>query len=367
MKRNEIVIAVFTVCLFALLYFLLSSVLLYIAIATVLSIVGSPLMKLLTKIEYRQLKVGRGLAAFITLGVFISLISIALTFVVPMIGKESAKLAQIDPDQLLAATEQPIRQLEKQITTFTHEQILIDSYIREKVVGVLNFANVSNWIKAIGNFTGGVLMSFFIVSFITFFFLKDGKIFYEQFKSIIPKKYSSAGQGLMPQIKTKLLRYFVGISIEILLVFTGLSIGLYIINIQYFIIIAIVAAVFNVIPYLGPIIGMLIGLTVSSIALCTGNSDCLPLLPSLLGKVMLVFLAVQLLDNIVFQPFIYSNSVNAHPLEIFLVIIIAGNIWGLLGMILAIPTWSVGKIIFKEIRKRSDFLETVYGKKSENG
>ena len=367
MKRNEIVLVIFTVCLFALLYFLLRSILLYLAIAAVLSIVGSPLMKLLSKFQYKRFRISKGLAAFATLSTFIALIVIAITFIAPMIGKESARLAKINPDRLISATREPMSLLEDYITSLTHEKVSIEAYVREKVVGVLNFANLSNWIKAITNFTGGALMAIFIVSFITFFFLKDGKLFYESFKSVIPKKYKTAGQGLLPEIKTKLLRYFVGISFEVLLVFTGISIGLYFIDVQYFMIIALVAAIFNVIPYLGPIIGMIVGLTVSTIALCTGAGDCLPILLPLLGKVLTVFLTVQLLDNLVFQPLIYSNSVNAHPLEIFLVIIIAGNIWGLLGMILAIPTWSVGKIIFKEIRKKSDFLDAVYGKKSEDG
>lgn len=365
MNRNEIVIALFTFGLLALLYFLFSGILLYLIFSTVLAIIGSPLMKLLAKFKYKKLSIGKGFAAFVVLGLFIGIITLLIGIIAPIVGKESAKLAAVNPDELLTLVKQPISQLENVIANFTHEQVSIENYLREKVISLLNFANVSNWLKILTDLTGGLLLALFMVAFITFFFLKDGKMFYEQLKSLIPSKYKNESRGLVPEIKNKLVRYFIGIIIEVLLVFICLGIGLYIIDVQYFILIAFIAAMLNVIPYMGPLIGMVLGALISTIAMCTGTSDCLTEILPLIGKVVLVFALVQLLDNIVFQPFIYANSINAHPLEIFLVIIIAGNIWGLLGLLLAVPAWSVLKIIFKEVRKKSQFLNNIYQKEDK--
>ena len=152
----------------------------------------------------------------------------------------------------------------------------------------------------------------------------------------------------MIQVKSKLTRYFIGICVEILLVFTLNAIGLYFIGIENCLIIALFTGVINVIPYIGPLIGILFGtiIVVTTNYTLDWSTEILPII-GYTGGIMIV---TQLLDNFIFQPFIYSNSVNAHPLEIFLVILIAGNIYGIIGMMVAIPAYSVLRVIIKEIR-----------------
>ena len=150
----------------------------------------------------------------------------------------------------------------------------------------------------------------------------------------------------MSNTSKMLTRYFGGLVAQISIIAVLLSIGLSILGVENAFLIAFLASIFNVIPYVGPIIGGVLALTLT---LTTNldldfNSEMLPLL----GKIAIVFAIVQLLDNLLIQPIIFSNSVKAHPLEIFLVISIAGTLAGVTGMVLAIPAYTLIRIIAKE-------------------
>ena len=360
MNKNDFLIAAFTALLFAVLFFFFKSILLYVSISAVFAIIGSPLVKLFQKVHIKKVHLGKGLASFLTLLSFYTVFTIAVLTVLPFITKEAQYFSTINPNELIERTQEPIKALEGHIFSYTGNNFSVEEYAREKIISIVNFTSFSNWLNAITSITGNFLIYFFALSFITFFLLKDGKMFFEKSKTLVPRKYRQEASGILPEIKTKLTRYFIGICIEVLMVCLCLSLGLFIIEIKYFIIIAIVAAVFNIIPYIGPLIGIVFGLSIISFTYCSNTADCIHSVFPLLGKAFLVFIIVQLLDNVLFQPYIYGKSVNAHPLEIFLIVMVFGNIWGIVGLILAIPSWSVLKIIIGEIRKNSKFLNKVY-------
>ncbi|MFT6715455.1 MAG: putative PurR-regulated permease PerM [Saprospiraceae bacterium] len=366
MNKNEILIATFTTVLFGILFFLFRSILVYVAISAVFAIIGSPLVKLFQKIKHKKFKIGKGVASLLTLASFYTVVTVALLVALPFISKEAQYLSSINPNDILTKTQEPIEKIEGLIFEYTNKHFSIEEYSREKIVSIVNFASFSHWVNAITSLTGNFLMYFFALSFITFFFLKDGRMFFEKAKTIMPDRYRHDASGILPEIKTKLTRYFIGICVEVLAVFLCLSVGLYIVDVKYFIIIAMVAAIFNVVPYIGPLIGIVFGLTIISFTYCSGTPDCIETVFALLGKGFLVFIIVQLLDNILFQPYIYGKSVNAHPLEIFLIVMVFGNLWGIPGLIVAIPAWSVVKIILNEVRKNSKFLNKVYETKSND-
>ena len=111
-------------------------------------------------------------------------------------------------------------------------------------------------------------------------------------------------------------------------------------------IIAFLCAVLNIIPYIGPLIGSILAAILTMISNLGGDfqTEILPLTI----YVLIGFWIVQIIDNNVSQPLIFSSSVNSHPLEIFLVILIAGFMSGILGMILAVPIYTILKVIGKE-------------------
>lgn len=166
--------------------------------------------------------------------------------------------------------------------------------------------------------------------------------------ALLPAKYEEGGRNALDSIQKLLVRYFVGILFEVLGVMTLNTLGLWMVGLSFSnaLVIGLVSGVLNVIPYIGPIIGVVFGVVVG-IVLHIDLPFYTDLLP-LLVYMVIAMLITQLIDNVVFQPFIYGNSVHAHPLEIFLVILLAGNLAGIPGMILAIPSYTVLRVILRE-------------------
>jgi len=195
---------------------------------------------------------------------------------------------------------------------------------------------------------GNIFIALASITFIAFFFMKEDKLFSQGLTSFFPEKYDEKILTAIKSIQNLLARYFIGITLESSIIIVLDTLGLWIIGLEfkYAIIIAVFAGVINVIPYLGPLLGGAFGLVFTLITHLSDNVDN-QLLP-LLGLVILVLGIVQFLDNNILQPLIYSNSVKAHPLEVFLVISISGSLAGVTGMIMAIPAYTVGRVIAKE-------------------
>lgn len=164
--------------------------------------------------------------------------------------------------------------------------------------------------------------------------------------TLTPTQYADEVNNILERTKTLLSRYFIGVILEVLLVGGLISIGLSLLGVENAFVIGFFAGLFNVIPYLGPVIGAVLGVVFAVLGALEMdfNSYILPLAL----KVLVVIVIVQLVDNLVLQPFIYSSSVKAHPLEIFLVILMAGNVAGVGGMILAIPAYTILRVVAKE-------------------
>ena len=161
-----------------------------------------------------------------------------------------------------------------------------------------------------------------------------------------PERNAQKIKNILQKTKKLLGRYFIGLLIEISSMITLLTIGLTILDVPSAVLIGFFGGTMNIIPYLGPVIGASLGAVIGVVGeLGAGNYLDFYLVS---GKVALVFLAANLIDNIILQPLIYSNSVKAHPLEIFLVIMMAGTLAGPSGMIVAIPFYTMLRIIAGE-------------------
>lgn len=206
----------------------------------------------------------------------------------------------------------------------------------------------SSTVNAFGNIAIG-LMS---VLFISFFFLKEQGLFYNAVKAAVPRGYEEQATHAIDETSHLLIRYFIGIVIQITIITIFVSTALYLLDIKNAMLIAFFAAIMNVIPYLGPIFGLMFGVVITiSSNLSVPFYDVL--VPQLI-RVVSVFAVMQLIDNFILQPNIFSKSVKAHPLEIFLVVLIGAKIGGVLGMVLAIPFYTafrvVGKVFLSEFK-----------------
>jgi predicted PurR-regulated permease PerM len=222
----------------------------------------------------------------------------------------------------------------------------LNAMIVQEISSIFSAINYTGLINSIFSFTGSLFIGVFSVLFITFFLMRDEKMLYNIILLFTPEKYHQHINNILSSIKWLLSRYLVGVFLEMAIMMALITIGLTIMGIENAMIIGFFGGLLNVIPYLGPLLGSLLGVVIGlTTQLSTGVlTDFVPQSLTILG----VFAIVKLIDDIILQPLIYSKSVHAHPLEIFMVIMIAGSIAGVIGMILAIPAYTVLRIIAKE-------------------
>lgn len=325
-----------------------SNIVFYILTAAVLSVIGRPVVHFLDSLKIGKLRFPHNLSTILTLLLMI-LIALSLVAVfVPLIAQQARDIASIDANELYQAFEGPIAALNstlRQVGVLQPGQGVQEALLGElhSIASIATFANAFNYIIS---FTGSFFMSAFSILFISFFFLKDEKLFLNAFMLLIPVKYHESATRILNEVKRLLTRYFLGLCLEVVSMITLISLGLTIFGVRNALLIGFIGGLMNIIPYLGPLIGGAIGIIIG----ITGSlsmgayASVLPLSLSILG----VFAGANLVDNILLQPVVYSTSVKAHPIEIFLVIIVAGSLFGITGMILAVPAYTVIRVVLRE-------------------
>ncbi len=359
MKKLPIYVLISIIILFGFFVWFFWGIILYIIIAAIISLVGRPIMLVTSKIRIGKMKLPASLRAIFSLLTLLAITVLLFLLFIPVIIQQTQNIESINVNAIEESLKEPIASIENFIFTYrlADSTMSIEEYFREKVVGVINTVRLQNLFNSILGFTGDFLISIFSITFITFFFLKEESLFENIIHAWIPQEYEQRVKNVGNSVRILLTRYFVGVLLEILLVGGLISLGLYLLGIENAMAIGFFAGIFNVIPYLGPIIGAMTGISLAIL----GNLELdfyAQMIPLIL-KVIVVFLIVQLIDNFVFQPFIYSSSVKAHPLEIFLVILMAGSFAGIGGMILAIPTYTILRVISKEFLNQFTFIQSI--------
>lgn len=326
----------------------------YILVAAAVSIIGQPLVRKITKIKLGRFSIPQGVAAALTLTAMWILFFGFFRIFIPLIISEANELSKIDASRLYQQFGTSLQSIENTIKTANlfNSETSFEQYMIEKIQSVLNISHLSNIFSSLTGMLGNLFIAFFAISFISFFFLKDSSLFTKGLYAFIPDKYLDETSNIITSARKLLTRYLGGIIIEVLLVLILVTIGLWAVGIgfRHALVCGLFSGIMNVIPYVGPWIGALFSVVIG-IATNIGPDMQTQILP-LTGYMLAVFLVVQTLDNILFQPLIYSNSVNAHPLEIFIIIMMAGSIAGIPGMVLAIPGYTVIRVIAKEFLSR---------------
>lgn len=334
---------------FILWYF--SAIVGYILASVVLSLIGKPIVNLIQRVRIGKFHVPDSLAAFITLLLLWLSIGGVLALIIPAVATQVDKFSQVDSSSILRALQEPIDRfvlwLQNHNIRFSGNQSLED-YVNEQVVDAFNISAVSNLFGTLFGFISEVSIAVFAISFITFFFLRDQTLFYKAVMSAAPERYEEKVKMIINDSRILLTRYFIGICIQISLIMLCITLGCLLIglNFQLSLTIAFVAGLFNIIPYIGPLAGGAFGIMLA----ITNNLDWefyMQTMPFII-KMIVMLSVVHALDNLLFQPVIFSKSVKAHPLELFIVLLVAGNVGGLVGMILAIPGYTFIRIILKQ-------------------
>ena len=193
------------------------------------------------------------------------------------------------------------------------------------------------------------------VIFMAFFFLKDSDLVERILMTITPTKWESGFESSFVKIKNLLSRYFIGVIFQISILLVFYAIVLLIFGIKNAIVIALLCALLNIIPYIGPMIAGVLMIALTMISNIEADFSTV-ILPKVIW-VAIGFMAGQLIDNFFSQPFIFSKSVKSHPLEIFIVILSSGLLFGILGMIVAVPAYTVVKVILKTFISQNKIVQ----------
>jgi Predicted permease len=327
------------------------SIVVYILVSGVLSIMGRPLVDLFCRIRIRKLKFPRALAALLTLLIIWGVIIMFFVIFVPLVTKEINYFSTIDSEKIVQIVQEPLNKLENLFKTFNRnigDQISIQDYFAKKVSSVLSIDMIQNFLGSLVGILGNILVAIFSITFITFFFLKDQHLFFESILMWVPEKYTENFRRALNSIKNLLTRYFIGIVIQSTCIMILIDIGMTIAGIDFHqaLVMGLIIGILNVIPYVGPWLGLFIAIVMGVASHI--QMDFKTVVVPLVYYMIIVEVITHLIDNILFQPVIFSNSVKAHPLEIFIVILAAGFAAGIPGMILGIPTYTVIRVFARE-------------------
>ncbi len=325
-----------------LLYFIyeVRSVIAYILIAAVLALIGRPVVLFLRK----RLKFHNTLAVITTMILMVGLLVGIISLFIPLLVQQGQNLSLLDIEELQGNLEN----LYEQVTEyFGLSNADLKARLQEsKFLANLDFSFIPDFLNSFVGVLGTLSIGLFSVLFIAFFFLKDSSMLQNMMLVLVPKGKESSARVSMAKIRDLLSRYFLGLVMQITILFVIYTVVLLIFGIENPVVIAFLCALLNLIPYIGPVIGgiLMIFLTMSS---NLGQDFSSVILPKTI-YVLIGFIIGQLVDNFFSQPYIFSTSVRSHPLEIFLVIIIGGLLFGVTGMIIAVPGYTALKVILKE-------------------
>ncbi len=333
--------------------YFLSNYLLYFAISLVISAMIAPIVEVLSRFRIYGLGLNRALAVALSFLLFISFLSLIVLIFVPLVNDQIELIKQTDFNELVDALDEPIAKVEEALISngvvnqkpgFLHKQI------NDGLGNLVSEIKIDSILNNLVSITGSVAIGILSVTFICFFLLFEHSLLKNLILSFVPNAYFEVVASTVYKIENLLGSYLRGLLLEVFFVFSIVATGLNIIGVEYSFTLAAFAGLANLIPYLGPLIGTLFGL---SISLANAPGDVLSFNEYVFfgSKVLAAFMVAQLVDNLVLQPLIYSRSVKAHPLEIFTMIFLGGAIGGVLGMISAIPAYTVIRVTVLEFKR----------------
>ncbi|MCC7026311.1 MAG: AI-2E family transporter [Saprospiraceae bacterium] len=356
--------------LFLLSYF--SEVVSYILISWVISMIGQPIMNfLLVKLKLLRFSWAKSISALLTMLTIFAIIGSILWMFIPIVIQQAVVLSKVDFNSISLALQEPIDNvniwlrslgLEPSLSAADQVKSFLGSYFDPK--------NISIFFGSLLSQAGNILIGIFSILFISFFFLKERGLFTDIILAVVPTGTEKKVREVINDVSELLTKYFGGIAVQMFVLMIISTALLSLIGIKNALLISFFYAIMNIIPYLGPLIGAAFGcmLTISSNLDMNFYSQTIPLLT----MVLLVFLAVKLLDDFIIQPYIFSKRVQAHPLEIFIVIMVGARLDGIIGMVLAIPFYTIFRVVarvflieFKIISKITEDLETASSKDAD--
>ncbi|MFT5916092.1 MAG: putative PurR-regulated permease PerM [Flammeovirgaceae bacterium] len=361
-KTSIMVVAMIAIAVYLAWFF--SDIVGYVVISLIIASILRTPTNYISQFQIFGLHIPRVFAIGISFSILFGIITLFIFLFAPLVATQFKAIESIDVEKKMTEIKMTMAKAraEKQSSFLTEAEDLMQNYsiIKKDSNSMIEAIRTGYMLKKkdladfrVGSVVSNLLTftsSFFItliaVLFITFFFLYEKGSIRKYILSLIPNRYFEVTIVAVTKVEKLLANYLLGIFLQMISIFSIASFGLILLDVEYAVTIAAFAAVVNLIPFLGPLLGSLFGIIVSL-------STMQPLDDAfvLIAKVAVVFGVVQLADNLFLQPLIFSRSVKAHPLEIFLTIFVGATIGGAVGMIFAIPAYTILKVSSAELMR----------------
>ena len=352
-KLAKYVLIAAAVCLAGAVCWYFRSVITYILVAVVVSLIGKPVVKLLQKINIKGKRLPDWFLAALTLTVIVGALMSVITLLIPIVSNIVKGISLSNIESAAGHIAVPLANLNETLrNTFPSlgSDFRIETALLAELQKLLDVSKVSSLIGTATSFLSSFGVAMFSIVFIGFFFIKDDDTFTNIVTALVPDKHEKNAAAAISDIGYLLSRYFIGVLLEI----TGVAlinfIGLWLIarlGVNAALGIAFITGLLNVIPYIGPLMGGVLG---TLLGLILKYSSATPLgldvnFWAFSAILIAIFCFTQLVDNFLYQPIIYSTSIKAKPLEIFIVLLVVGHMAGPMAMIVAIPCYTVLRVI----------------------
>lgn len=342
------------ICLALYFLWLIRSVFAYLAIAFVLAMIGRPLMNLM----HNKLRIPNSIAAIVTITLFITLVVGFISLFISLVLNQPFRFWGnfIYLDRFEDAVAQQLQMLSDSLGFLNIP--FLKTYLSDAVKNV-DIKSISGIFGDSITTLGVLMIDTFSVVFITFFFLKDRDLINKMMVAIAPNGEEKRFESVLDKTKDLLSRYFIGLTLQVLIMFTFYFIILLSFGINYAAVIALLCALLNPLPYIGPLLG---GAIMASLSMSDlhglGLDFRTEIVPTVLW-IMFWYILTHVWDNFINQPLIYSRSVKSNPLEIFLVILIGGILFGIIGVAVAVPAYTVLRVVLKEFFSEYKLVQSI--------
>lgn len=313
-----------------LIWAVLSAVLTPFLVAVIIAYLLNPLVARL-----HQRGVPRGASIVVIYIVFFMLITVLLINAIPLFIDQLRELSEHLP--------QLIEEFDSWMDGFNRDKQRLPDAVRKAIDSNLTTLEskvtrmITKTLESAGNTIEGAV-GWFVVPFLVFYMLKDLKVMEKTVITFFPRQKRQEIIRLFRSIDEALGNYIRGQLLVATVVGTLSYIGYLIVGMPYGIILALIVAVTNIIPYVGPFIGaapaLMLAFTVS---------------PFMALKVLIVNLIVQQLEGNVIGPYLIGRTLKLHPMLIIFALLLGGEVFGIVGLILAIPVVAVGKVILQHV------------------
>ncbi len=330
MSRNlKILFGIIVTITVLLFLYSIASLLKILIVAALFAYLLDPLANAL---ESRGMK--RSTATGILFAGIIGILAGFILLILPVLSREIQAIQEI---MITGQAERMVQEFEQLLSQKLNSLGFQEVNIYEKLQ--LALASVGNQIFNLLLNAVSLITNLVIIPFIMFFLIKDGREIKKRIISLVPNRYFEFSLNLIYKMDLQLGNYLRGQFLDAMTIGILSIVALWMLDVNYFVLIGAFAGLANLIPYVGPIAGAIPAIVVSIMQV--GSFEQVP-------WIVLAFAIIQLIDNVLVQPLVVAKTVNLHPLIVLLVVIIGGNFFGILGMLLAVPATGVLKVIVQE-------------------